>query len=256
NLAANAVRYTSRGGVIIGCRRRGKALRIEVYDTGAGIPADQRQRIFDEFYQAGGKQRWGGGLGLGLAIVDRLSKLLEHRVELTSTVGQGSCFSVTVPTIPGRRVPVQPSRSGALPDIPEDKLVVVIDDEMLILEAMSGLLTDWGCRVLTGLTCSVALGELGAEKPPDLIICDYHFSDGTTGTEAIERLRDAFKATIPALLISGDTSPEQLRLVRAQGHLLLHKPISPMALRATVSQLLRATSAADRSPEPKIPAAL
>ena len=150
NLVSNAVRYTTRGGVVVGCRRRDTALRIEVWDTGPGIPPGERRNIFSEFYRLGGsdRDRRAGGLGLGLAIVDRLCRLLDHPIELASTVGNGSRFSVAVPLVTGQtEIAVQAVPASAPLDI-SSKLIVVIDDASLVREGMAGLFRSWGCRVV------------------------------------------------------------------------------------------------------------
>jgi signal transduction histidine kinase/CheY-like chemotaxis protein len=242
NLVSNAVRYTSRGGLLVGCRRRGAALRIEVWDTGVGIPADQRRNIFGEFYRLGEPDRdRRAGLGLGLAIVERLCRLLDHPIALASTLGKGSCFSVSIPSVARPTEDVKPPAPvDAALDVSHGKLVVVIDDDPLVLEGMRGLFRSWGCRVVTGATDAAALTSLAAfAQPPDLIISDYLLSEGKTGIEAIEHLRTAFGSPIPAFLISGDISPERLREARAGGYHLQHKPVEPMVLRAMLNQLLK-----------------
>ncbi len=241
NLVSNAVRYTAKGGVIIGCRKRGDTLRIEVWDTGAGIPADQRQNIFSEFYRLSAADRdHRGGLGLGLAIVDRLGRLLDHPIDLASTPGKGSRFAVTVPVVAARAEPVKPP-APARPraHVGDARLVAVIDDDPLVLEGMGGLIRSWGCRVVTGNTDSAVLERLAEHNEmPDAIISDYHLRDGATGIEAISRLRGALAMAVPAFLMSGDTDPQTLNDARANGYLLLHKPVEPMALRATLAQVL------------------
>ena len=181
NLVSNAVRYTTRGGVVVGCRRHGGLLRIEVWDSGAGIPDDQRQNIFAEFCQlAASETDHHAGLGLGLAIVDRLCRLLEHPIELKSMVGKGSCFAVAVPvaTAPARTVEVPDSREPRL-DAFKGKLIVVIDDDAMVLDSTGGLLRSWGCRVVTAGSGGAALAGLAEHDcAPDLIISDYHLSDG------------------------------------------------------------------------------
>jgi anti-sigma regulatory factor (Ser/Thr protein kinase) len=147
NLVSNAVRYTKRGGVVVGCRRRGGMLRIDVCDTGPGIPEDQRRSIFTEFYQlarAAAERR--EGLGLGLAIVDRLCRLLGHRVEVDSAPGRGSRFSVTVPlAAEPRALAAVPAPVAPLPDPAHGKRIMVIDDDALVLDGMRGILEGWGC---------------------------------------------------------------------------------------------------------------
>ncbi len=242
NLVSNAVRYTSKGGVVVGCRGRGDRLRIEVWDAGPGIPQDQRQHIFGEFYRLAKADRdQRGGLGLGLAIVDRLCRLLDHPVELASTLGKGSCFSVTVPRVRAAAEIIKPPVSARSRfDASNGRLVVVIDDDPLVLEAMGGLMRGWGCSVVTGNTDSAVLAGLADyARPPDVIISDYHLRDGKTGIEAITRLRNALSTAIPAFLMSGDTNPEPLREARANGYPLLHKPVDPTALRAMLTQLLK-----------------
>jgi signal transduction histidine kinase len=243
NLVSNAVRYTDRGGVVIGCRRHGEKLRIDVCDTGAGIPEDQRQNIFGEFFRLVGSGRDGGsGLGLGLAIVDRLGRLLGHPVELGSRPGRGSRFSVSVPLAPHPLVAWDtPAPAAAIPDPARGKRIIVIDDDALVLDGMRGILQSWGCQVETATSGDAALAVLTANGAlPDLIISDSRLADGRTGIEAIERLRAAAGAPIPAFVITGDTAPERLREASAAGFHLLHKPVSPMALRTTLSRLLKA----------------
>jgi CheY-like chemotaxis protein len=238
NLVSNAVRYTVKGGVVIGCRRRAGLLRIEVWDTGVGIPENQQLNVFREFYRLGTtEQDPGHGLGLGLAIVDRLCRLLGHPIELTSLVGRGSRFLVSLPLASPRPV-AQQSPTAAI-DLAIGKFIVVIDDDALVLDAMRGILKSWGCGVVTAKSDAGALAALaGHARQPDLIISDYRLGDGRTGFEVIERLQSAFGARIPAFLISGDTAPERLREASASGYYLLHKPVLPMTLRSVVSQLL------------------
>jgi signal transduction histidine kinase len=241
NLISNAVRYTARGGIVIGCRRRGGRLRIDIWDSGIGIPEDQQRNIFREFYQlADAKQGRQGGLGLGLAIVDRLCRLLGHEVELTSRPGKGSRFSVSIPMAAERRQPTQATATPApIADPVAGKLIVVIDDDGLVLDGMAGLLRRWGCRVVAEVSETAALerlAELG--QTPDLIISDHRLADGKTGIEAIDRLHGALGIAIPAFLISGDTAPERLRDASASGYHLLYKPVPPMALRAILNRLL------------------
>jgi signal transduction histidine kinase len=249
NLVSNAIRYTNGGGVMVGCRRRGDALRIEVWDSGIGIPEDQRGSIFREFYQLSATERErSGGLGLGLAIVDRLCRLLDHPIELISRLGRGSRFAVVVATAPPRRLTDQPPEAVA--DQTMGKLVLVIDDDALVLDSMRGVLKSWGCSVVTANSGAAALACLAEiEQTPDLIISDYRLADGDNGIRAIERLRKALRAPVPAFLISGDTAPERLREARASGYYLLHKPVLPITLRATISQLLKEHVEAERATE-------
>src|SRR5215468_566598 len=242
NLVSNAVHYTERGGVVVGCRHRGQELRIDICDTGAGIPADERQRIFGEFYQLSRRAPdRSGGFGLGLAIVDRLGRLLGHRVELESSPGRGLRFSVSVPLAAQSHGAEMPGPLRAIADPASGKRVIVIDDDTLVLDGMRGILQSWGCRVQTAVSGDAALAGLVKDGgSPDLIISDSRLADGESGVETIERLRAAVGAPIPAFVITGDTAPESLREARAGGFLLLHKPVSPMALRTTLNRLLKA----------------
>jgi len=242
NLVSNAVRYTSGGGVLVGCRRRGSQLRIEVWDTGPGIPDDQRDSIFVEFYRLGEPDRdRRAGLGLGLAIVDRLCRLLDHPIELASRPGKGSRFVVAVPLVAARaQVTEAPTAIRVPRDISAGKLVVVIDDDPLVLDGMAGLFRSWGCMVVTGASANAAMEGLAHYRgAPDLIISDYRLTNGKTGIDIIEGLRCAYSSQIPAFLISGDTNPEPLREARASGLHLLHKPVEPMALRAMLNRMLK-----------------
>jgi len=242
NLVSNAVRYTLRGGIIVGCRRRSEMLRIEVWDSGPGIPEDQKQNIFGEFFQlpAPERNRY-GGLGLGLAIVDRLRGLLNHQIELASTVGRGSRFAILVPMADEcvtSTEPVDSPRPAAF--AVEGKVILVIADASIVLEGTGGLLGKWGYSVLTTGSDEAALIRLAErQQRPDLIISDYHLASGKTGIRAIEQINAAFGSSIPAILISGDTAPEPLRDAKDRGYILLHKPVDPMRLRAVMHKFLR-----------------
>jgi signal transduction histidine kinase/CheY-like chemotaxis protein len=242
NLVHNALRYTRGGGVLVGCRKRGDQLRIEVWDSGIGIAADQHDKIFGEFYRLGEPDRdRRAGLGLGLAIVDRLCRMLGHPIEVKSTVGKGSVFAVTVPLAPADKRAIEASIvPRAQPSLSHDKLVLVIDDDPLVLEGMSGIFRKWGCRVVTADSDRKALeAATGQGDVPDLIISDYHLANGRTGIETIEWLRGELSAPIPAFLISGDTDPATLHEAKVKGFHLLHKPVNPMALRAMFNQAVK-----------------
>jgi len=241
NLVSNAVRYTSSGGVVVGWRRRGPNLRIEVWDTGPGVPQDQQQNIFGEFFRLDAPSDGRSSLGVGLAIVDRLCQLLNHSVDLKSKLGKGCCFSVAVPLVAARpEISESPAPAPPLVDASCGKLVVIIDDDPLVLDGMGGLFRSWGYQLLVARTDDEALGGIDDHaSPPDLIVSDYHLPARKTGIEAIETLRRAFSVNIPAFLVTGDTSPDLLRQARASGYHILHKPVDPMTLRAMVSHVLR-----------------
>ncbi|SDP27334.1 MASE1 domain-containing protein [Afipia sp. GAS231] len=242
NLVSNAVRYTLRGGIIVGCRQRGEMLRIEVWDTGPGIPEDQKQNIFGEFFQLSAPERnRHGGLGLGLAIVDRLRVLLNHQIDVASTVGRGSRFAILVPMADECVTSSEPVNSpGPEAFAVEGKVILVIADTPIVLEVTGGLLGNWGYSVVTAGSDEAALIR-PAERPqrPDLIISDYHLANGKTGIRAIEQINAAFGSSIPAILISGDTAPEPLRDAKDRGYILLHKPVDPMRLRAVMHEFFR-----------------
>lgn len=250
NLVSNAVRYTVRGGILIGCRRRGDRIHLEVWDSGVGIPDSQHQNIFDEFYQLPGREKGRrAGLGLGLAIVDRLCRLLGHPVSLRSKLGKGSCFSVSVPASLEGQVPVDSPELAKVTDAAAGKMVVVVDDDALVLEAMMGILRTWGCVVVTAASDVEALVQLAkVDRLPDLIISDYRLGNEVTGIQVIENLRASLGSKIPAFLISGDTAPERLRDARAFGYHLLHKPVPLMTLRAILNRLLAAGDLPGKTP--------
>jgi CheY-like chemotaxis protein len=216
-------------------------LRIEVWDSGPGIPEDQQQKIFDEFYQvAKPKRNQGATIGLSLAIVDRLCQLLDYPIELTSSSTRGSRFTIIVPIAEPQSLSEAATPAQVTMDAVTGKTVVVIDDAALVLEGMGGLLRKWGFQVVAAQSCEQALAQFREQdEPPDLVVSDYHLPDGKTGIEIIERIRDVFGMSIPAFLVSGDTSPERLREAHAKGYYLLHKPVSPMRLRAVLNQVLQ-----------------
>jgi signal transduction histidine kinase/CheY-like chemotaxis protein len=241
NLLSNAVRYTDSGGVVLGCRRMGSEVRIEVWDTGKGIPADRHDEIFHEFYQLDNPERdRRKGLGLGLAIVKRLAKLLNYRLGLRSAMGKGSMFSITLPR--GSRedyVPAESSPESAAFDL-SHALVLVIDDEAAVQEGMSALLRRWKCDVLTAGSGAEMMGKLVAvQRLPDLIVSDYRLRDNENGIQVVEALRSEFNVDIPALLVTGDTGPDRLRDAEASGLPILHKPLNPARLRTLIANLLR-----------------
>ena len=245
NLVSNAVRYTSTGRVLVGCRRRGDAVSVEVWDTGAGIPADMREQIFQEYYQLGNAERdRAKGLGLGLAIVRRLTRLLDCPLTLRSKPGGGSCFSILIPragiaVVTDEPAPEAEPHATAMPR----RLIVVVDDEIEIRVAMTTLLERWGHQVITADGGATAM-RLLADCPtrPDLLISDFRLRREETGLQVIEALRLEYNETIPAILITGDTAPERLVEARDSGLLILHKPVSNGRLRAAIANSLMAVA--------------
>jgi signal transduction histidine kinase len=252
NLVANAVRYTRAGGGVIGARRRGERVRIEIVDSGVGIAAEHRERIFEEFYQVrpGGSTRTGRGMGLGLAIVRRFADLLGHEVELASRPGRGSRFTIVAPRVTDLRVP---SMHDAAPRHPAAGLVAgslagttvaVIDDDPAAVEGMRALFATWGAVVAGGADAYDTLNALGQlERYPDLIVADLRLDGSASGLEAVTRLRDELGMRVPALVVSGDTSLAASNAVRAAGIALLPKPVVPNALAAAAAALIAAASA-------------
>jgi signal transduction histidine kinase/CheY-like chemotaxis protein len=242
NLVANAVRYTDRGRVILGARRTADAVRIEVWDSGRGIPKDKHREIFQEFRQLDNPQRdRRKGLGLGLAIVERLVKLLDHPLELRSQLGKGSVFAVTVPR--GRREEFVPGEADGQIVVDRDvanSLILVIDDEPDVRDSMLALLGKWRCEVIAAESCNAMLEKLvSIKRMPDLIVSDYRLKGEENGIEVIARLREEFNAQVPALLITGDTGIEQLREAEESGLHVLHKPLNPSRLRALIANMRR-----------------
>jgi signal transduction histidine kinase/CheY-like chemotaxis protein len=243
NLVSNAVRYTEGGGVAVGCRRRGDHMRIDVWDTGSGIPEERQRIIFSEFVQLEGQApNSRGGLGLGLSIVERLARLLDHPIEVRSGAGRGSRFSVVVPCVAARTKAAAESAATfqMILEPLRGKLILVIDDDPLVLDGMSGMLRSWGCDVVAAGSEEAALAFFTTpEHRPDLIISDFRLGTGRAGIDVIERLRSEMGAETPAFLISGDTAPEPLREARTRGYHLLHKPVAPIRLRAMLNQLVK-----------------
>jgi signal transduction histidine kinase len=242
NLVSNAVRYTAKGGVAVGARRRGRCAVIEVWDSGIGIPAAEREQIFEEFYQVGNSDRHSGkGMGLGLAIVRRLALLLDHALRVDTRPGRGSRFSVEVPCAP----PAVPRPAAPLQRVGRATLagarIAVIDDEAIVVEGMQALFAAWESAVVgaaSGDAMLAALGESG--EYPDLVIADYRLAADELGTEVVARLRHELGWAVPALLISGDSSTATLDVLRASGLEFLLKPVLPEELRAVSSRLVAA----------------
>jgi Na+/proline symporter/signal transduction histidine kinase len=237
NLVSNAIKYTPKGCVLVGCRRRDGLLRIDVLDTGVGIPKSKQRDIFVEFHRLDHGARIARGLGLGLSIVERIARVLEHKVDVVSEAGEGSRFSIEVP-----RVDAAPISLPAGDDVPlqagqlAGTTAVCIDNEPAILDGMETLLRGWGCEVIKAADLDAALtltNEIG--PAPNGLLVDYHLDRGN-GIAAIDRLRQRLGADLPAILITADRSPRVRAEARAQNIQVLHKPIKPAALRAMLAQ--------------------
>jgi Na+/proline symporter/signal transduction histidine kinase/CheY-like chemotaxis protein len=240
NLLSNALRYGRAEGhrsrVLLGCRREGEGLRIEVKDNGPGIAADKQAIIFDEFVrlQADDDQpREERGLGLGLAIVERIGRMLDLPIRIASASGQGSTFSVVVPRVPAVVVAnVAPPAPQATPTLEAGSFVLCIDNEARVREAMATLLAGWGCEVATAASQAEALQRVSQTgRVPDLVLADLHL-DAEDGLEVIEALRAAWGRPVPAALVTADRDPTLRLRARSRQTELLHKPVKPAALRA------------------------
>jgi signal transduction histidine kinase/ActR/RegA family two-component response regulator len=235
NLIENALRYTHRGGIVLGARRHRGRLRLVVADTGIGIPADKQAEVFEEFVQVGNPERdRTKGLGLGLAIVRRLAGLLGHQVGLTSTAGRGSCFYVELECT-GSRPPEPKNRPTATPTT--HSRVLVIEDEALVRQGLCAMLQSWGYDALGAESGQEALAALDAAHPPELILADYRLKNEELGPDAIAKVIAKLGRAVPAIIITGDTAPERIREAKAQQFRLLHKPIAANDLRLMIGAL-------------------
>jgi signal transduction histidine kinase/CheY-like chemotaxis protein len=236
NLMGNAVKYTRSGGVLVTCRPRGRGRsaiwRVEVWDTGPGIAPHEQERVFDEFYQAGNAERDRlGGLGLGLAIVRRLALLLELPLTLHSRPDRGSRF---VLDLPATRAPIQLAPPTE-PDLPllDGAAVAVIEDDVEVRGAMRTLLTDWGCRVFDGADAEDVVRQARAAGcTPAAVVADLRLRGGRDGLSEVSRLRVAWGSELPALIVSGDSAPERVRLMQVSGLPWLAKPVAAARLRS------------------------
>ena len=238
NLIENALKYTRSGRVLLGARRRGDHVRLEVWDTGIGIARERIGDIFEEFYQLGNPERdRSKGLGLGLAVVRRLSRLLDHEVEVHSRPGCGSAFSIELPLV--RRLPQPVLRALRADDDERHGLVLVIDDEALVRLGLQAMLESWGHTVVAAGSVGEALQRMEErQRAPDAILADYRLRDGETGIQAIRLIEERFGACPPAAMITGDTAPERLVEARASGIQMLHKPVVAVELRKAVAAML------------------
>ena len=229
NLLSNAFRYTRSGGVLLGCRRRGASVEIQIWDTGPGIPEDQQALVFEEFVQLQNPARDRTlGLGLGLAIVRRTAVLLQHPLKLVSVTGRGSMFSVTVPKASVVETPLPDNRASPAGIAVS---IMVVEDQGDVLDIMVQLLTLQGHRVYAGRSAAEVQqvhteAIVAGAAPVDLIIADYRLGDGATGLDAIEALCAYIGRSLPAVIVTGDTSPSRIKEATASGHRILHKPIT------------------------------
>jgi Na+/proline symporter/CheY-like chemotaxis protein len=237
NLVSNAIKYTPKGSVLVGCRRRGSRLRIEVYDTGIGIPHAKRRAVFKEFHRLDQGARVARGVGLGLSIVERIGRVLDCEVALKSTLGRGSRFSVEVPrAIAVVAEPVLHAAPKAAAGQLAGTVVLCVDNERAILDGMQTLLGGWGCRVLKAVDLTEALAAIDAcGFEPDGLLVDYHL-DGGNGVGTIAELRRRYGRDLPAILVTADCSLYVREEARAAGVHVLNKPLKPASLRVLITQ--------------------
>ncbi|HTL76038.1 MAG TPA: hybrid sensor histidine kinase/response regulator [Casimicrobiaceae bacterium] len=246
NLVANGIRYTNRGGVLVGARRRGARVAIDVVDTGIGVAPAHRQRIFEEFYRVRNDAPSSParrGMGLGLAIVRRFADLLGHEVVVDSREGRGSRFRIVVPAVRhpyGKRLRATTTAlAEQLPVTCTERLVAVVDDDAATLDAMQTLFQTWGASVVCGETIESLIAALGeVERYPDLIVADLRLADSRSGIDAVRRLRHELGTPIPAIIVSGDTGSGAEREARDAGLMLLPKPVVAATLQATAIRLM------------------
>jgi CheY-like chemotaxis protein len=247
NLVSNALKYTLKGKVLVGCRRVGEDARIEVWDTGLGIPTDRQRAVFQEFQRLDQGARVARGLGLGLSIVERLGRLLGHPLGLNSRPGEGSVFFVTAPR--GEAAPTKLIDDGApaaaLAGEPLTGLkILAIDNEPRVLEGMRSLMSRWGCSVATAHGLAEARESVARFGTPDVVIADYHLDEGE-GIEAIRILRDDLGRSVPAILATADRSPEVRDRAAYEDIVILNKPLKPAPLRAQLTRYSALREAAE-----------
>ncbi|BEU97578.1 hybrid sensor histidine kinase/response regulator [Acidovorax sp. DW039] len=248
NFISNALRYTNEGGILIACRQRGSRLALEVWDTGPGIPEHQWEEIFKEFHQLGNPERdRRKGLGLGLAIVQRLAREMGTTVEVRSRPDKGSVFRLWLDSWQGAL------EDEAQPVLDPQRLaglrVLAVDDDEAVRMGMQSLLESWGCECLTAESGADAKRCL-QRMTPQLIITDFRLRNEETGKQVLEALRSELGWMVPAIIMTGDTSPQRLRDAQSTSALLLHKPVSTGQLRDAINQSLQQPVPAPWEPAP------
>jgi len=242
NLLSNAIRYTPEGGILLASRRRGDGVVIEVWDTGIGIAERDRERIFSEFQQLNNPERdRTKGLGLGLAICRRLAVLLHGELSVDSREGAGSVFRLKLSAVSSHVVPAEANGEYSQEpggDCLHGRRVLIVDDERQVRVAMKAMLDTYRCDVWLADGEAQAQRLLAEKGPPDIVLSDLRLRDDESGVEVIRNLRKQSGSMLPALLISGDTSPERLKQARASRLVMLHKPVKPANLRSALEDLL------------------
>ena len=238
NLVSNAIKYTPKGRVLVGCLHRRGKLRIDVYDTGLGIPPSKKKMVFREFQRLDEGAKVARGLGLGLSIVERIGRVLDHKVALRSAPGRGSRFSVEVPLSTEAAAPEPVREIARAVRAPLDGSVVLcIDNEPQVLDGMETLLGGWGCTVLKAPDLATAIAAVAeCQAPINGLLVDYHLDNKGNGVDAVADLRRRFGVDLPAILITADRSPQVREAARARDIQVLNKPLKPAALRAIMAQ--------------------
>jgi PAS domain S-box-containing protein len=244
NLLSNAMRYTDRGSILLGCRRSGDKIRIEVWDSGIGISQHQLSLIFQEYYQSA-EAADRGGFGLGLAIVRRIGEVLEHRIDVRSTPGKGTMFWIEVPR--GNASHIAPERARTLPyersDLPGT--ILVVEDETSVRTSLSRLLKAKSIKVIAVATADDALAQIHREEVrPDFLICDYNLRGSVNGVDTINALRGALAWDVPAIVMTGDIRSKVVGSIAAPGISVLIKPFVADDLLQQISQLHRGSVSA------------
>lgn len=248
NFLSNAIRYTERGRVLLGCRRHAEHVSIEVWDTGIGIAEDKKEEIFHEFKRGDGQRlKHDRGLGLGLAIVEKITRILGHPVCVSSRPGLGSVFSVQVPLAQPHELQRQPQIE--VPAYTLDRLqgarVWVLDNDVAICLAMRTLLEGWGCLVSSGLSEEDLAEQVGDfQADVDLLIVDYHLDNDVNGVDVVVNINRQRRVPIPTLMITANYSNELKQQMRELGHTLLHKPVKPLRLKTAMNHLLKCSNSA------------
>jgi len=243
NFLSNAIRYSAGGRVILGCRRQEKSICFQVWDSGPGIPPDKLDDIFLEFHQLkeNSVTRDNKGVGLGLAIVERIAKILGHSIHVHSVMGKGSVFSVDVPLCDGVEVAVVAQDTLSKPSYDLSGIpVLIIDNEGSITHSMADLLNEWGMSSHCALSKSTALSEMKyAKQLPAVILADYHLDDGETGIGVVQEIHALYGRNIPAVIITADRTQMVSNECERLGYYILNKPLKPAKLRALLTHLLR-----------------
>jgi Na+/proline symporter/signal transduction histidine kinase/CheY-like chemotaxis protein len=244
NLISNALKYTTTGKVLVGVRHMQGKVRVDVYDTGVGIPDHEKQLIFQEFQRLESGAKVARGLGLGLSIVERIGRVLDLTVDMDSIAGKGSCFSVTLPLAPNipKTMSSKPVKKVASSQI-DGMLICCIDNEPAILDGMRLLLERWNCKVITAPDQKVAEEKIRESGIPDVVLIDYHLDDGT-GLEAVVKMRWKLGEDLPFILITADRSIEVRTMAEERNVLILNKPVKPAALRALLTKFKPASRTA------------